>query len=127
MAWKASAILYRAVRARETGRTEEFQGKYAQAIDLLAEAKKLAPGDTGVAAATGGMYAVLADRLPEELRGRAWAAAYEAYQALWKVQERGVEKLPLPRDRHQSAASSSFHRPTLGHSASSASTAEASG
>jgi hypothetical protein len=95
LAWKASATLYRAVRAREAGRAEEFHGKYSQAIDLLAEARKLAPSDVGVAAATGGMYAVLADRLPEELRGRAWAAAYEAYQALWKVQERGVEKLPL--------------------------------
>jgi len=95
LAWKASATLYRAVRAREAGRTDEFQGKYAQVIDLLAEAKKLGPNDPGVAAATGGMYSVLADRLPEELRGRAWVAAYEAYQALWKVQGRGVEKLPL--------------------------------
>jgi tetratricopeptide (TPR) repeat protein len=95
LAWKAGALLYRAVRAREAGRTEEFQEKYAQVIDLLAQAKKLGPNDTGVAAATGGMYAMLADRLPEELRGRAWAAAYDAYQALWKEQARGVERLPL--------------------------------
>src|SRR5262245_14396732 len=41
IAWKASATLYRAVRAHESGRTEEFQVKYAQVVDLLAEAKKL--------------------------------------------------------------------------------------
>jgi len=95
LAWKAGATLYRAVRAREAGRTQEFREKYAQAIDLLAQAKSLGPNDPGVAAATGGMYAVLADRLPDELRGRAWAAAYDAYQALWRAQARGVEKLPL--------------------------------
>jgi tetratricopeptide (TPR) repeat protein len=94
LAWKASALLYRAVRAHEAGRTDEFKEKYAQVIDLLAQAKKLGPNDTGVAAATGGMYAVLADRLPEELRGRAWATAYDAYQALWKEQARGLEMLP---------------------------------
>jgi hypothetical protein len=95
LGWKAAAILYRAVRAREAGRTEEFQAKYAQAVNLLAEAKKLGPNDVGVAAITGGLYAVLADRFPEELRGRAWATSYEAYRALWKMQGEGVEKLPL--------------------------------
>jgi hypothetical protein len=95
LAWKAGATLYRAVRAREAGRDKEFREKYAQAIELLALAGKLGPDDPGVAAATGGKYAVLADRLPDELRGRAWAAAYDAYQALWKAQAQGVEKLPL--------------------------------
>jgi tetratricopeptide (TPR) repeat protein len=95
MAWKAGAVMYRAVRAHEAKRTEEFEQKYAQAIDLLAQAKKLGPDDFGVAAATAGTYAVLADRLPEKLRGPAWAKAYDSYQALWKVQQRGVEKLPV--------------------------------
>src|SRR5262249_17307192 len=35
--------------------------RYAQVIDLLAEAKKLGPNDPGVAAATGGVYSVLAE------------------------------------------------------------------
>src|SRR5262245_38732802 len=43
LAWKAGATLYRAVRAREAGRAEEFNEKYARAIALLAEAKKLGP------------------------------------------------------------------------------------
>jgi tetratricopeptide (TPR) repeat protein len=94
LAWKAGALLYRAVRAHEAGRADEFKEKYAQIIDLLAQAKRLGPNDTGVAAATGGMYAVLADRLPQEHRGRAWAMAYDAYQALWKEHVRAVEKLP---------------------------------
>jgi tetratricopeptide (TPR) repeat protein len=95
LAWKAGAILYRGVRAREAGRTEEFEEKYRRAVALLAHAKKLGPEDPGVAAATAGLYALMADRLPEERRGPAWEAAYESYQALWKKQARAVERLPL--------------------------------
>lgn len=94
LAWKAGALLYRSVLALEAKRPEEFAEKYARVLDLLAEAKKLGPDDPGVAAVTAGMYAVLADRLPETPRGRAWSAAYDAYQALWKRQARDVEKLP---------------------------------
>ena len=95
LAWKAGATLYRAVRAREAGRPDEFEANYRQALDLLAQAHKLGPEDVGVTAATGGLYAVLADRLPEKLRGPAWSAAYDSYQALWKRQAPGVEKLPM--------------------------------
>jgi hypothetical protein len=95
LAWKGGATLYRAVRALEAKRTEEFEEKYRQATDLLAEAKKLGRDDLGVTAATGGVYALLADRLPEKLRGPAWATAYDSYQALWKKQAQNVEKLPL--------------------------------
>jgi hypothetical protein len=95
LVWKAGAIMYRAVRALEAGRGDEFETKYAQALELLAQGKKLGPNDPGVAAATGGMYVVLADRLPEKHRAAAWAQAYESYQALWKVQAKVVDKLPL--------------------------------
>lgn len=95
LAWKAGATLYRAVRAREANRPDEFEGKYSQAIELLAQSKKLGPEDLGVAAATAGMYAVLADRLPEKLRRPAWSKAYDSYRALWQRQAREVEKLPV--------------------------------
>src|SRR5207302_7932348 len=95
LAWKAGAILYRAVRAREANRPHEFDEKYRQAVDLLAQAKKLGPDDLGVTAATAGFYAVLADRLPTRLRGAAWATAYDCYQVLWKKQAAYVEKLPV--------------------------------
>jgi hypothetical protein len=95
LAWKAGAILYRAVRAREANRTAEFEAKYRQALDLLAQAKQLGPDDLGVTAATAGLYAVLADRLPEKVRDAAWSAAYDNYQALWKKQARNIEKLPV--------------------------------
>src|SRR5262249_39336671 len=95
LAWKAGAFLYRAVLALEAKRAEEFEEKYAQVVEFLAQAKKLAPNDTGVLAATGGMCGFLADRLPEKQRGAAWSAAYEAYQGLWKQQAQFVDKLPL--------------------------------
>lgn len=95
LAWKATALLYRAVRAHEAGRAEEFSGKYAQAVELLARAKRLGPNDLGATATTAGVYALLADRLPESVRGAAWSTAYESFQALWKRQARDVEKLPL--------------------------------
>src|SRR5688500_3774311 len=73
LAWKASALLYRAVRAHEAGNREEFNEKYAQAIELLARAKRHGPDDLGATATTAGVYALLADRLPENLRGAAWS------------------------------------------------------
>src|SRR5262249_27091505 len=95
LAWKASALLYRAVLALEAKRAEEFERKYARVVELLAQAKKLGPDNPGVLAATGGMYVFLADRLPEKQRGAAWSAAYEAYQGLWKQQAQALDKLPL--------------------------------
>jgi hypothetical protein len=94
LAWKAGATLYRAVRALEDDRADEFRDKYRLALDLFSEAKVLGPKDLGVDAATGGAYALFADRLPEEDRGTAWSKAYDAYQALWKLQAPSVEKLP---------------------------------
>jgi hypothetical protein len=95
LVWKAGAILYRGVLALEANGRAEFDEKYAQAIDLLAEAKKLGAQDQGVDAASGGIYVLMADRLPENLRGPAWAKAYDAYQSLWNKQATVVAKLPL--------------------------------
>jgi hypothetical protein len=95
LAWKAGAVLYRAVRALEANRTEEFEEKYRQAMDLLSQARKLGPNDLGITAVTAGIYAMLADRLPEKLRGPAWSTAYDSYQALWKAQGPLVERLPV--------------------------------
>src|SRR5262245_36132675 len=95
LVWKAGAILYRGVLALEANRRAEFDEKYAQAIDLLAEAKKLGPQDQGVDAASGGIYVLMADRLPENLRGSAWAKAYDSSQSLWKQQATVVAKLPV--------------------------------
>ena len=95
LVWKAGTTLYRAVRALEAKRAKEFEEKYARAIDLLSQAKKLGPNDPSVIAPTGGLYVMMADRLPEKLRASAWSSAYESYQALWKAQEPFVKQLPL--------------------------------
>lgn len=95
LAWQAGAVLYRAVRAHENKRPEEFQRLYRQALDLFAQARELTPQGGGVAAVTGGTYVVFADRLPQEQRAAAWAQAYDAYQTLWKQQSSVIDKLPV--------------------------------
>jgi hypothetical protein len=94
LAWKGGALLYRAVVANENKRADEFQRYYRQARDVFAEAQK-SPGNDGVAAITGGSFALFADRLPSEYRSEAWATAYDNYQALYKLQAPFVDKLPL--------------------------------
>ena len=95
LAWKAGIVYYRAVRAYENNRREEFEQNYRQALDLLAQAHQVNPQDGGVYAITGGVHVIFADRLPKENQAAAWAQAYEAYQLLWKAQGGAVEKLPL--------------------------------
>jgi tetratricopeptide (TPR) repeat protein len=95
LAWKASTRLYRAVRAHEEKRPDEFRQSYRQALDLFAEARRLSPQNGSVAAVTGGSYMLMADRLPKEEQAAAWAAAYDAFQLLWQQQARAVDKLPV--------------------------------
>ena len=56
---------------------------------------KLNPNSQEYAILTGGIYILLADRLPEDLRAKAWAEAYDLYQALWKMQQPIVKQLPM--------------------------------
>jgi hypothetical protein len=99
LAWQAGATLYRAVRAHEAKRTDEFQQTYRQALDLFAQAQKFPANNGnaagGVAAVTGGSYMLFGDRLPQEYRAAAYAQAYDSYQMLWKAQAPALDKLPL--------------------------------
>ncbi|HET9532376.1 MAG TPA: hypothetical protein VFQ92_18610, partial [Blastocatellia bacterium] len=95
LAWKAGATLYRAVRAHEENRKDEFQRNYRLALDLFSQARQLSPQGGGVAAVTGGSFAIFADRLPKEERAAAWSQAYDSYLVLWKQQSPIVDKLPL--------------------------------
>jgi tetratricopeptide (TPR) repeat protein len=95
LAWKAGATIYRAVRAHEANRGDEFKQKYKEALDLFAQARQAGPNNGGVAAITGGTFVVFGDRLPKEYRDAAWSQAYEAYQELWKQQGAIVDKLPV--------------------------------
>ena len=95
LAWKAGAMLNRAVLAYEKKQPAEFEQKYKQSLALFAEAQQLAPGRDGVAAVTGGSYVVFADRLPKEHRAAAWEAAYQSFQVLWAQQGPIIDKLPV--------------------------------
>jgi hypothetical protein len=95
LAWKGLTSTWRAVRAHESGQTEEFDRRYAAALDEFATAAKLESGNEGVPAIAGGTFALFADRLPEKHRAAAWSQAYDNYALLWKQQGAGIEKLPL--------------------------------
>lgn len=94
LAWKGGAALYRAVRALENDRAEEFRDEYRRAQNSFSEAEQLGPDDLGVDAVTGGTHVVFADRLPEEYRAAAWSRAYDSYRRLWTRQGAGVAELP---------------------------------
>jgi len=93
-AWQGGMRLYRAVRAHETSRPDEFTRLYAETRDLFAEAQTAKSGNEAVPAIVGGSLAVFADRLPQEQRANAWAQAYDAYTLLWKAQAPAIDKMP---------------------------------
>ena len=95
LAWKGGAKMYRAVRAHEAKQHDEFKQYHQQALDCFAEARRINSADGGVAAVTGGIYVVLADRLPKAQREAGWSQAYDNYQSLWKQQANIVDKLPV--------------------------------
>jgi hypothetical protein len=95
LAWKASALTYRAVVAHESKKADESEHLLTQARELFAEASKLSTGNDGVAPITGGALAIFADRLPEARRASAWSQAYDSYSLLWKQQGAGIAKMPV--------------------------------
>ena len=94
LAWQGSIALTRAAMAHEASQPDQFRQQYRRAQDLFAEAMKLAPGNVGVFAITGGSQASIADRLPAAERQAGWELSYVAYQQLWKLQGQTIEKLP---------------------------------
>jgi hypothetical protein len=95
LAWRGSATMHRAVLAHEAGNSSEFRKQLDAARASFAEAAKGTSGNDGVAAITGGTYAVFADRLPDPHRATAWADAYANYSLLWKQQGSMIDKLPV--------------------------------
>jgi hypothetical protein len=95
LAWRGLATMYRAVVAHESGNNAEFLKQLQAARTAFAEAAKQTSGNEGVAAITGGTYAVLSDRLPEPHRATAWAEAYANYSQLWEEQGPAIDKLPV--------------------------------
>jgi hypothetical protein len=95
LAWRGLALMHRATLARDSGNNDEFLKQLAAARASFAEAGTLPSGNDGVAAITGGTYAVFADRLPEPHRTTAWQDAYSNYTLLWKQQGAAIDKLPI--------------------------------
>lgn len=91
-AWLGGAEMYRAARAYEAGKKDEFERWYKASLATFAEAAKTKNG--AVFAITGGTFAVFADRLPPEHREDAYRRVHENYLALKAEQAPFFDKLP---------------------------------
>jgi hypothetical protein len=94
LAWRGGTEVYRAVLAHDAGKGAEFDRLFAAANQNFTDAAKLSAGNDGVAAITGGTYAIFADRLPEKHRAPAWQQAYDGYSLLWNAQKAQLEQMP---------------------------------
>jgi len=95
--WKGGAELWLAARAHETGRTAEFDPLYAKALGTLGQCRNAAEGSPyleAVHAISGGVWVVVADRLPARLRQEAWTNVKVHYTALQLAQQNFFEKMP---------------------------------
>ena len=95
LAWKGGIAMYKAVRAFENGKRNEFETLYKASLDRFEEAKQLGPNNGGVFAVLGGSVGIFADRLPKEYREAAWNRAYEAFHVLLKEQAPALPQLPV--------------------------------
>lgn len=94
LAWKGGAVLYRAVLAREAGKTADYRRLYKEAVALFDESVSLKSRDGAVPAVVGGSYLLFGDRLDKADQPAAFAKSYEQYQALYAVQGQIADKLP---------------------------------
>jgi len=94
LAWKAGAILYRAVLADEANHPDECKQKYQQALDVSRKRARRSRPELASQQLRRDQSSV-ADRLPKEYRERAWAAAYTSYKEIWKQQGPIIAGLPL--------------------------------
>jgi hypothetical protein len=94
LAWKAGDLLYQAVLAHEAKKPDEFRRLFKESQEHFALAAEEKTGNDGVYPIWGGTFVIFGDRLPEEEKALGWKQAYDAYQALWKLQGSIVESLP---------------------------------
>lgn len=91
--WLVGGQLHRATLAREKGDMAAYAKHYAAAMELATEAWK--SNDGGVAAVTGGIGVVFADKLAEKDRAFWWPKAYESFKRLETEQMGGIARFPV--------------------------------
>jgi hypothetical protein len=96
VAWQGWAALTRAVLAHERNDSEACATHYQRAKDLFAiAAAGPASPYGGVEIITGGSYAMVADRLPEQFRADAWSRAYDGYRKVFAAKDDRLYAGPL--------------------------------
>ena len=96
LAWQGWAALTRAALAHERKDSEGCAAHYQRAKELFAIAAAASPSPYGgVDIITGGSYAMVADRLPEQFRADAWSRAYDGYRRVMARKDDSLYAGPL--------------------------------
>lgn len=97
MAWKGSSDLYLAVRARESGKDEDYEKLFAKAMAEFEQAYQAAPAGERVPALAvmGGTAVVLGDRLAPENKTALFTMARDRFIELERAQSADFAKMPL--------------------------------
>ncbi|GAB4371149.1 MAG: hypothetical protein OHK0021_13830 [Bryobacter sp.] len=97
LAWRFAAEMMRAVWTHEDGKPTDFRRHYALAMTYIDQCRATAKGQDSILPPIfeGATYAVVADRLPENLRAGAWDISYQSYKALNQIEALRLERLPV--------------------------------
>lgn len=94
LAWRGSADIYRATRARVAGNTAQYRSLLDRGMATMAKARELAPNDVGVLVISA-VPVLMADQLDEADRRPAAELGRKTTLAAIKIQEQAMDKLPL--------------------------------
>ena len=115
-AWQAGALIYRAVLAREAGKTADYASLYARAMADLDEADLKKATQPAVMAIGGGVGVLFGDRVAPADRAALWNRTYGYFQGLTAAQAPVVDKLPV-HIRGESLAGLAVSAQRSGHAA----------
>lgn len=92
---KGFGKVFLAVKALERGDRAGFDSLYSEGIGLMEQARSIRPNNLGVMAVYGATTLYFYPRLPAEQQPAALAKAKTYYEAMYRDQEKFIEKFPL--------------------------------
>lgn len=92
---KGFGKVFLAIKTLERGDRAGFDSLYNEAIELMEQAHSINPNNLGVMATYGATMLYFYPRLPAERQQAALAKAKTFYEAMYRDQEKFIEKFPL--------------------------------